>query len=189
MSESKKLVIGFAVVGTICLCMAGVGLWGLRSFGDRIDNLANGDPTSVAQIQDKIAEFDVPPGYKTQAMSMFVYDIVYLVPDSGDGPTIMMMRYGSLTGNQEQMEQQLRQAAEQQNRQPGMAMKVVDTFEKVIRGESVTVTVSEADHQGFTMRQWMTVFNGNDGLVVMMIQGPVEDWNDELIENFIASIQ
>ena len=55
MKESKKILIGLAVVGTICLCMVGVGFFGLREFGKRVGNLASGDPTAGAQMQDNIA--------------------------------------------------------------------------------------------------------------------------------------
>ena len=192
MSESKKLLIAFAVVGVICICIAGISFVAFRSFGKGIENAVSGDPTSVAKAQEKIAEFDIPPGYEPTAMSMFVYDMVFLTPatDSGNDPTIMMMQYSKFaSGDSEQMEEQLKQAAEQQTNQPGLSMEVVDSFEETIRGQTVTVTVSESRYQGFTMRQWITYFQGNNGLVILMIQGPSSTWDDQLVDDFIKSIK
>jgi hypothetical protein len=191
MKESKKLLIGFAVMGVICCLMAGVGYWGLRQFGRRVENMANGDPTTVAQIQEKIADFDAPPGYRTMAMSMFIYDTVYLTPeDAGGAPTIMLMQYSTLTSaNREQLEQGLREAAQEQSQQPGVSTQVVDSFEAVVRGETVTVTVSESNTQGFIFRQWLTIFEGNNGPVIFMAQGFAQEWDDQLLKDFLQSIR
>lgn len=100
------------------------------------------------------------------------------------------MQYSKFSsGDSEQVAEQLKQAAEQQSGRPGMSMKVVDTFEDVIRGQTVTVTVSEANYQDFIMRQWVTIFQGNNGPVILMIQGPASTWDDQLIDDFIKSIK
>lgn len=191
MSESKKLLIGFVIVGMICCCMVGISFWGFRQFEKQVENISNGnDPDAVAKMQEKIVEFDVPPDYQPMAMSMVIYDMVYLTPSNSSEPMIILMQYNTVTAtSREQMERSLRQAAEQQGTQPGTAMEVVDSFNTVIRGETVTITVSEGNTSGFSLRQWITVFEGNNGLVLMMIQGPVEGWNDQLVETFIKSIK
>ncbi len=102
---------------------------------------------------------------------------------------LMQLNNGSSLGNEEQTREQLRQVAEQQNGQAGSSMRVVDSFETVIRKETVTVTVSEGDYQSFTMRQWITIFDGNNGPTILMIQGPTSRWDDKLVEDFIKSIQ
>lgn len=191
MSESKKLLIGFLMVGLICCCLAGAAFLVFRNFGKNFESMANGDPTQLAKVEDKIVGFDVPPGYTPIALSMFVYDMVYLTPvEDKDGSLIMLMQFnGPTAGNPEQMEEQFRKVAEQQNDKPGMSLSVVDSFEEVIRGQTVTVTVSEGNYQGITMRQWITFFQGNNGIVYLLIQGPVEGWDEELVDDFIKSIR
>ena len=191
MSESKKLLIGFGVVVVICCCAAGLAYFALMQFGRKMENVVNGDPATIAQIQENIAEFDIPPGYTPIAMSFLGYDMVSLTPaDPNGGMTIMLMQYsGFISGSPEQMEGQLRQAAEQQSGQPGTSMQVVEIREETIRGKLVTVTVSEGGFQGFTMRQWTTLFDGNNGPTILMVQGAVETWDEGLIKDFIASIR
>ena len=103
---------------------------------------------------------------------------------------IVLMQYtGLVSGNSEQMEEQLRRSIAQQNNQPGVSMKTVDTQEAVIRGKAVTVTISEGDYQTFTMRQWSTVFDGNKGPTILMVQGVTEAWDQQLLDDFIKSIK
>jgi hypothetical protein len=184
------LLIGFGVVALLCLCAAGVTYVAFRQLAKRVENAFNADPTSMARTQDNIAEFDIPPGYHPMAISLFNYDMVNLIPESSNGGmTIMMMQYtGLVSGNSRELEQQLRQAAERQNNQPGVPMQMVATREATIRDETVVVTISEGDYQGFIMRQWTTVFQGNKGPTILMIQGPANAWDDSLIDDFLKSI-
>ncbi len=190
MNESKKLLIGFGVVLALCCCTAGISYFTLREFGNRMEKAVNGDPTSIARVQVEIAEFDIPPGYKPFAINMFNYDMVTLTPDSSNsGMTIILMQYtGLVSGNSEQMEERLRRTVAQQNNQPGASMQVVETQERVIREQTVTVTISEGQYQTFTMRQWSTVFEGNKGPTILMVQGVVEAWDNQLLDDFIKSI-
>jgi len=154
--------------------------------------MASADPaTAVANAQEKIARFEIPRGYKPVSISILSYDVVNLLPQtSSSDMTIMLMQYsGPMTGSPDQMEEQLRQAAQRQNGAPGIPMHVVDVREETIRGRKVSVTVSEGTLQGFTMRQWISVFQGNNGPVIILAQGSLELWDDPLLEHFIASIE
>jgi hypothetical protein len=185
MSESRKLLIGFALVGILCCGISAVTLLLFREVGNRAEDMISGEPTSMAEIRERIVDFDAPPGYETKAMSMFIYDMVILEPDRSNGSVIMLMQYNMLmSASPAQMEEQLRQGAQQQGGQTG-ALHYVETIEREIRGETVEITVSE----GSGMRQWLAVFEGKKGMTLLMVQGPVESWDDELLDDFIASIK
>jgi hypothetical protein len=192
-NKNRNIWIAVAIVGALCLVACGVAFLVLRQVGTKVTDSIKTDPADTQAVSDKIAQFDMPPGYKAQmAMSIIVYDLVAIAPSQTDsnGMFIMMMQFSSSANlDQAQMEEQMRQAFEQQGGQPGAQMKVVETREETIRGEQVTVTISEGGSQGATLRQWVTVFKGNGGPTVLMIQGATSDWNDELIVNFIHSIR
>src|SRR5689334_9536901 len=174
MKESKKLLIGFAIVGGICICLAAASILIFRDMGRRAEKMVQGDPTSVAQVREKVVDFDTPPGYELMAMNIFIYDMVTLTPEDSpsSGPMIMLMQYnGIISGNSEQVEQQLRQSAQQQGGQPGAPLHYVDSFDTEIRGQTVPVIVSEGDYENITMRQWISVFEGKNGMTILMIQG------------------
>jgi hypothetical protein len=191
MSESKKLLIGFGVVGLICICVACLAFFGFRQFGKSVEKAANGDPASLEKMQEKIAGFDVPPGYKSMVMSLVLYDVVSLTPDTARGSTsIILMQYNSLSfASEEQIKQQLQEMAEQQSGQAGASMKLVDSYETVIRGETVAVNVSEGDYQGIAIRQLTTIFKGNNGPTILLIQSAADYWDEQLVTDFIASIR
>lgn len=192
-NKNRNIWIAVAVVGVLCLVACGVAFLVFRQIGTQVGESFKTDPADMAAVSDKIADYDMPPGYKAQvSMSLFVYDMVMIGPSQtgSSSMTIMLMQFNNGAGlDQAQMEEQMRQAFEQQGGQPGMQMKVVETREETIRGEQVPVTISEGTSQGITLRQWMTVFKGNGGPTVLMIQGSTSDWDDELILNFIHSIR
>ncbi len=186
MNESKKLLIGFAIVGMLCCVVSVVTLLLFREVGNRAERMFNGEPTTVAEIRERMVDFETPSGYETTTMSMLIYDMVILEPVGLDGSMIMLMQYNSImSASPAQMEQQLRQSAQQQGNQAGAPMHYVETIEREIRGETVEITLSE----GSGMRQWLAVFEGKKGMTLLMVQGPVESWDDELLDDFIASIE
>jgi hypothetical protein len=186
MSESRKLLIGFAIVGMLCCGVSLVTMLVFREMGNRAERMFSGEPTTVAEIRERMVDFETPAGYEATTMSMFIYDMVILEPDRSNGSMIMLMQYNSLiSGSPAQMEEQLRQSAQQQGNQAGTPMHYVETLEKEIRGETVQITVSE----GSGMRQWLAVFEGKKGITLLMVQGPVEGWDDQLLDDFIASIK
>ena len=192
-NKNRNIWIAVAVVGVLCLVACGVAFLVFRQVGTKVTEAIKTDPSDVSAVSDKIAQYDLPPGYEAQmSMSLFVYDLV-VIGSSQTGSSsmmIMLMQFNNGAGlDQAQMEEQMRQAFEQQGGQPGMQMKVVETREEIIRGEQVIVTISEGASQGITLRQWITVFKGNGGPTMLMIQGTTSDWDEELILNFIHSIR
>jgi hypothetical protein len=189
MSEAKWMTIGFVAIGALCCCMAVAAIFGGRLYADRMTNMVKGEPTSIAEIQSRIVEFDTPPGYSVSAIPMFVYDMIMITPDEIQGPMILLMQYSTLReGDQEQVAESLREAAENQSSQ-GIPYQEVGSFEVVIRGETSTVIVSEGDMDGYVIRRWMTVFGGNNGPVILMIQGSDNSWDEDMLRDFIASIR
>lgn len=192
-NKNRNIWIAVAVVGVLCLVACVIAFFVVRQVGTKVTDAIKTDPSDVSAVSDKIAEYDLPPGYEAQmSMSLYVYDLVMIGPSptGSSGMMIMLMQFNGGAGlDQAQMEEQMRQAFEQQGGQPGAQMKVVETRAETIRGEQVTVTISEGTSQGITLRQWVTVFKGNGGPTVLMIQGSTSDWDDELIADFIHSIR
>jgi hypothetical protein len=165
--------------------MAGVVIWGLSK---EVDKRINIQPSEISQVRENIVTFDLPPEYELAAgMSIFFYDMVSIVPEkNGYLPSIMLVQYSGLTiGDNEKMEEELRNAAQQQGGQPGISVPIVGSFETTIKGEVTTVTVSEDAE----MRQWTAVFEGNLGPTLFMAQGHISGWDEQLLMDFLASIR
>lgn len=186
-NKNRTVWIIVGVVSVLCIIACAVTFLVLGKMGS---DMFNFNPTDVQAVSDEIAQYDMPPGYKPVMSMSFpsMYDMVALANDSGT--MIMLMQFtGNMGLSEEQMQEQMRQSFEQQSGQGGVQMQVVETREDTIRGQKVTITVSEGTNQGVTMRQWMTVFAGNGGPTVLMIQGSASNWDDDLITNFIHSIR
>lgn len=192
-NKNRNIWIAVGVVSVLCLAACVVGYFVIRQVGTQFGEAFKTDPADVAAVGGKIVQYDVPPGYSEQmAMSIMMYDMVILAPaqPGSNSMMIMLMQFSGGAGmNQEQMQEQVRQSFEQQSGQRGVPMKVVETRQETIRGEQVMVTISEGTAQNVTMRQLMTVFTGKGGPTVLMIQGSVSDWDEELIFDFIRSIR
>lgn len=187
---NRNLLIGIAAVGALCLCAGIAGFLVLRELGTRVTQSFKTDPTEVAKVSGKIAQFDLPAGYKPGvAMSLLNYDTVILAPSSGqtDEMIMLMQMNGVAAPDPAQMQRTL----EQQSGQSGNNMKVVSAYVTAIRGQQTTVTVSESDggSQGYVIRQLMAIFKGNNGAAILLIQGNKNTWNQKLADQFIASIR
>lgn len=191
MKEPKKLLIGLGIVLVLCCFAAGVFALAFRELGKRMVNAISTEPAVVDKAKKNIADFDVPKGYRGMVMSLPGYEMINFAPEKpGNRMTIMLMQYsGIISGNAEQMKEQLRQSAQQQSNQPGATTKLVETREVVIRGETVTATINESTYQDFVIRQWMTIFTGNKGPTILLIQGPPDQWDEQFIEDFIKSFR
>lgn len=193
MSRNQKIVLAFGVVGLLCLVAGAFLVWSARKLGEQVRDSIRSDPTSIARVSAGIAAFEIPAGYEEKmAMSLFNYDFVMIMPNSPSSGSMiisLMQLKGSLALNPEQMEQQMRQSMQQQSGRSYGQMRTIETREETIRGEKVVVTISESNIQeGAAIRQWMTIFQGDGGPTMLMIQGSPQDWDEELIEEFIASI-
>lgn len=187
-NKNRTVWIIAGVVAVLCLIACAVTFLILGKMGS---DMFNFDPSDVQEVSDKIAAYDTPPGYKPfMSMSLpSLYDIVALSSDNSS-MVIMLMQFSNNMGlTEEQMRQQMQQSFEQQSGQQGVPMQMVETREDTIRGQNVTITVSEGAKDGVAIRQWMTVFAGNGGPTVLMFQGSVNDWDEALITNFIHSIR
>jgi hypothetical protein len=69
-------------------------------------------------------------------------------------------------------------------------LELVDIKKMTIRGEETEVSVYEGtDESGVGLRQMIAAFPGKDGTAMLMIMGNIRTWDDELVEDFINSLQ
>ena len=195
MNKNQKTLIWVGAAVLFCLFACGVGYFAFNALGKQITQQIeqSDDPARVAAVAEKIAEFEIPAGYSAQmAMDFGMYRTLALVSDEDPGkPMIMLMGYNqSMGANTEQMQEQMKRSFEQQFNTPGMTWTNAEERKMTIRGQEVNVVIRDGQVGGqVTMRQLMTVFEGKNGTVLVMIQGNVESWDDEMINKFLTSIQ
>jgi hypothetical protein len=190
MSNTKKWLLGIGIVGILCMCAAVVAFFVVRQVGSQVAQSFKTDPTGVAHVGSRIADYDIPPGYSQVAgMSLLVYDFVMYAPtDNTQGTAILLMQFKSGTAYSSEQMQQIMQ---QQSGRRGLTTQIVKTYQATIRGQTSTIVIQDsttADQQGIILRQLFTVFPGKGGTVMLMIMGPKDAWDQSLADKFISSI-
>jgi hypothetical protein len=102
-------------------------------------------------------------------------------------PLIVLIKMSEVSGtDKEQMFQVLKQ-----NFQSGYDMKLVEETRVTIRGQETLLHVYEgADDQGIAIKQILSgAFDGKKGFVMLVVDGPVQNWDQEMIDKFIKSIR
>jgi hypothetical protein len=193
-NKNKWIWIGLGAALSFCLCSALVGYLVFRRIGQQVQEGLKTDPESAARAGHAIADYELPPGYQEQgSMDILFYSFVIIAPEGAglsNDPMIMLAQFTQPGMDRKQMEQQMRQSFEQQMGQGGANMQVVEVKKMVIRGEEVEVTIFEgSDQNGNVVRQLITTFPGKDGTAMLMIMGPAQAWDQNLIDDFIESLR
>jgi hypothetical protein len=193
-NKNKWIWIGLGAALLFCcgaVLVAGLVFW---QAGKKIQEGVKADPEAAAEAAHKIADYDLPDGYQEQvAMEIMFYSFVMIGPEyssgSATGPVFMLAQFKAGV-NQEQMEEQLRKSFEQQAGNRGLSLSLVKVEDKTIRGEETQVATYEGtDENGLVIRQVITSFPGKDGAAMLIIMGPAELWDQDVIDAFIESIR
>ena len=195
MSRTTKIVIG-VIVGLIvlcgCCCLAGTVATPML-LGPLMDQAASTteDPQEIAQIAGRIVDYELPADYGEEfAMSFFGFDIVAFARDDTSGNVIIMMQMPEMFGLEpDEMMREMERSLQQQTGQEFGDLQYVDTIQTTIRDQPVTLTVQEGtDSNGRTIRQITGIFPGENGIAMLMIVGPTQNWDQQTVDEFLSSL-
>jgi len=196
MSRTSKIVIG-VIVGLIvlcgCCCLAG-SIATPMMLGPLMEQAASTteNPQEIAQIAGRIIDYDLPAGYGEEfAMSFFGFDIVAFTRDDSSGNIIIIMQMPEMFGlDPDEMMREMERSLQQQTGQEIGNLQYVDTIQTTIRDQNVTLTVQEGtDANGTTIRQITGVFEGENGIAMLMIVGPSQTWDQQTVDEFLSSLR
>lgn len=192
-NNNRRIWIGLGAAALFCLCAVVVAGYLFVQMGRQLQQGVKTDPEGASEAAHAIADYELPPGYQERmSMNFLVYSFVMIGPESlgtTTGPLIMLAQFDPMGTSQEQMEQQIRQSFEQQAGRRGMNMELLKVEKMTIRGEEVELTTYEGtDESGDVIRQLITTFPGKDGTAMLMVMGPAEGWDQDVIDDFVRSI-
>lgn len=198
MSRNTKIVVIVVVVLLLlCCCIGAGGFMAMRAGGSLLGQVASQGmsvtekPEEVTQIARNMVDYNLPPDYQAQfGMNLFGFNMAAFGP-ADESTTIMLMQFpAGLELDQAEMERQMQQALQRQIGQQELNLAVVDQITTIIRDQDVSLTVQEGTAgDGQPIRQISGVFQGKQGLVMLMVVGSPENWNQQAIDAFIASLQ
>jgi hypothetical protein len=198
MNKTTKIIL--IVIGSLlvlCACttaaLLGTGIWSFSKLVQFAENNTTEDPQKVTQVASDIAQFDVPAGFNP-VYSMKIANFTMAQYMTGDEKSVILMTQfpRGTSINMDEMMRQIQQNSPRPN-SPWYNMDTALLEQKpvTIRGEETTLSISEGTNdKGETYRMASTSFQGNGGgPTVLMIVVPAAQWDDQMVEDFIASIQ
>ncbi len=199
MNKNSKIILG-SLGGTLLLCVGLVAaFFGFAEWQNR-RNLANmhvKDPTAIAQIADTMADYDLPSQYEEALVTRFSStNVLYIfaredTPNYLSYPRITLVqfppdKYASAQAAREKM----RQVGPQTDIENGRITSMEEVI-TTIREQKVSLTIYHwVDDAGNEHRSLASaIFTGKQGFLQLLIEGPVQGWDEEMIDAFIQSIR
>jgi len=153
-------------------------------------------PADVAEKAATIAEFSVPEGYQPElGVDLAGYTVVSYNPGDGHSHLYLVQSRNDKDLTPEKMEELLSQAqpgsqAEPWQKDRTTRLTVVETRPATIRGQATTLVISEGTNgEGDPYRQLTTAFQGKGGPALLVLEEPVDRWDDARMDRLIASIK
>lgn len=183
--------VGAVVLSTllvVCLCAAGAGYIALRSMGWVLARSLDSEPATVANTGSAIAIYELPPGFEDgYAGTMAGFTVVAYNGDDGQSHIYLAQGPQWLTLDEDALQRQMQTAAGDEE---WSEVTVVERYPCQIRGEPATVIVSEGrNHDNQPYRTASAMFSGNGGPALLNIAMPAGRWDQELVNDFVDSLQ
>jgi hypothetical protein len=190
----KILLIVAGVLVVICGCtsavLLGTGIWSMRQVFRWSDTNTSEDPQDVARIAAEIAEFDLPVGFGSPyAVHFLNFTSVGYLSQSGHTHIYLTQFPKDVHMDVDEIMRQLN-AGDQSEPWSGSTITEVEQRPVTVCGQESTLSIGEGESsKGEAFRVATVEFQGKGGgQAVLMVAGPVEEWDPEMIEALIASI-
>jgi hypothetical protein len=184
----KIIVIILGSLMALCLCAAVTGLLVYRNTGRILSRTLDNDPEKVTTIGDYIVEFTLPAGFgEGQGVHLANFSMVTYTAADGRTHIFLFQAPSSLTLDKNELERQMGLAT---GKDEWNEVTVIETLPCQIRGDAATLVISEGvSHDGRLYRSASAVFEGNEGTALVNFSGPANQWDQEMVNTFIASMR
>lgn len=189
MTRNTKILL--AVIGgllLLCLC-ASIAV--AVATGFFISRTATTESSAVSASSGAIADFDLPMGYAPDyAVNVLGFRIVGFQSDSGNGHIVLAEAPEGFTMDAERLQSDLQGILRDRGyRWFDEKMRMVDEQPVTIRGTQTTLQIAESDGGNGPYRQATAAFPGENGPAWVMFATPVDEWDQGMVDAFLASIR
>lgn len=150
------------------------------------------DPAITAQTGGEILDYELPPGYQElMAMSVQNMRTVVIGPQDGSERMLIQLQEGPIVDSDPTYQSDLQILWAKQVGMHRYNTEPQGTHEVLLRGQSYTLFVRQGQEEdsGRPVRQWLGLLDGKNGLVLLVIVGEPDNWDQALAEGFIQSIR
>lgn len=194
-TKTILIIVGSLVVlcGCVVAALLGTGVWSFNKLVQFAENNTTEDPQKVTQMASEIADFDVPEGFEPKyGMKISTFSLVQYSTRNQDTHLFLTQFPAGTSIQPDQMMRDIRDGAKDPNNSwYNVDMTLVEQKPIVIRGQETTLSISEGKNdQGVLYRMANATFQGKgEGPSLLMVVAPADQWNAQMLEDFIASIR
>lgn len=193
---TKTILIILGSLLVLCACAVsaafGTGLWSLAKYNQWTDTSTTRNFSEVAKFSQEIAVFTLPDRFGSP-YGMHVGEITsvgFSSPSKNTHILLTQFPEGTSINTEELLKQISQYSMNPDSGWNNAHMTVIEEKPVTIRGQESILSISEGtSSDGTTYRSAITTFDGNKGPAMMVIAGPLEEWDRQLVDEFIASIQ
>ena len=193
---TKTILIIIAAIVILCICtcsvMLVIGVYSLNRLGSWAEQSFNQDPRNAVRIGSEIADFEVPDGFTSPYGIHFGEVTLVGYKSRNELSTLFLGQFPEGTSiNLEEMLKIIREGSGDPNSiWYNTNTTLLEQKSVQIRGQETTLNISEGlSLEGITYRFATATFQGRGGPSLVMISCPLDEWDIEVVETFIASIQ
>jgi hypothetical protein len=190
----KVILIITGVLVVICGCASavlfGTGLWSMRELVRWADTNTSEDPQDVATIAAEIAEFDLPAEFGSPyGMHFMDFTSVGYLSQSGHTHIYLTQFPKDAHVDVDEMMRMLNQGGQAEGPWVGSQITEVEQKPVTVRGQESTLSIGEGQSSdGEVFRVATVSFQGKGGQALLMVAGPLDEWDLEMVETLVTSV-
>lgn len=197
MDKTTKIVL--IVIGVIVvLCACGVvtvfvtGWWSYNTIARVSEHSVSEIPQEAVRVGAEVADYVVPAGFGSPFSIHFGDVTVIGYKSASERSHLLLAQFPE--GTRFDMDEMLRRIqqipGDSNNVWSNTELTLVEQRPVTIRGQETVLSISEGtSSDDVPYRTATATFQGRGGPALVMVAGPVGEWDNEMVEEFIISIQ
>lgn len=193
---TKTVLIIIGSVLLVCGCVAAgiftTGLWSFNRFVNFAEQSVSESPQVAVRVGHEIADFEVPHGFSAPYSIHFADVTLIGYKSSSERSHLLLAQFSE--GTSINVDEMLRLIKEGSNDPDNIwyntETELIEQRAVTIRGRETTLKISEGiSSDAVEFRMATAKFEGRGGPSLVMIAGPLDEWDADMVETFIESIQ
>lgn len=197
MDKTTKIIL--IVVGSVivlCACATvtvfATGLWTFRTVSKFAEQTVSENPQEAVRVGGEITDYAVPEGFGSP-VSLHIGDmtlIQFTTPDEMSYILLAQFPEGTSINLEEILRLMEEGTSDPNNHWYSTETKIIEQKPVNIRGQETILNVSEGINlDGPDYRYATAKFEGRGGPALVMVATPVDEWDMEMVEDFISTIR
>ena len=193
-TKTILMIVGSVVL--LCACAAFVvvvtGAWSFNRFVNWSEQNVSERPDAAVRVGSEIADFEIPQGFDSPYSIHFGDVSMVGYTSRSERSHILLAQFPA--GTDINVDEMLRQLSKGSGDPNSVWYKtetaLLEEKPVTIRGEQTSLRISEGtSSDGIAYRSAAASFQGRGGPSLVMLAAPIDEWDIEMVEAFIDSIQ